>query len=133
MITIILCAILCAVVILWVFKPIHKHTCFYTVCLVAAVSTLGLYTLFGHPDLPTASISTPKDAQADYRQMMLDEFTMMNRLSKNDTDADAMIRLAAIRLAQGRTDEATQRLLARAAEITPHDKRLKAIQNILQE
>jgi hypothetical protein len=133
MITTALCAVLCAFSVLWVFKPIRMHKHFYAVVIACAFSTLGLYLSLGRPDLPAASVQTSKGAEADYRQMMLDEFTMLDRLSKNENDADAMIRLAVLRLAQGRTGDETERLLSKAEGLTPNDPRLSKIRNLLRD
>ena len=131
-VTIALCAILCALTLLWVLAPIRKQNAFYIVAFAAALLSLGLYLTMGRPDLPAASINVGKGAEADYRQMMLDEFTMMERLSKNPDDADAMIRMAALRLAQGRGGEETKRLLLRAQKLTPNDKRIEKISKFLE-
>lgn len=131
MITIALCAALCAVILSWILAPVRSRRLFYGAAFAAAIMALTSYLAFGRPDLPAAPVIVGKGAQADYRQMMLDEFTMMDRLSKNAEDADAMIRLAALRLAQGRGGEETLRLLARAEALTPNDPRLKKIEKLM--
>ncbi|MBU6234517.1 MAG: hypothetical protein KGQ41_01620 [Alphaproteobacteria bacterium] len=132
-ITLLLSAVLCAVILLWVLAPINNARQFYALAFAAALFSLGLYLAYGRPDLPAAPVQVGKGAEADYRQMMLDEFTMMDRLSKNPDDADAMIRLAMLRLAQGRGGEETLRLLARAEKLAPKDKRLTKIKQLLEK
>lgn len=132
-ITLALSACLCAAVLLWVLAPVKTRKAFYTAAFAAAILSLGLYLAYGRPDLPAAPATIGKGAEADYRQMLQDEFTMMDRLSKNPKDADAMIRLAALRLAQGRGGEETIRLLAKAEQLAPTDKRIPKIRKFLQE
>lgn len=133
MITLALAACLCAGVLLWVLAPVKTRKTFYAAAFAAAILSLGLYLAYGRPDLPAAPATIGKGAEADYRQMLQDEFTMMDRLSKNPKDADAMIRLAALRLAQGRGGEEAARLLAKAEQIAPSDKRIPKIRKFLQE
>ncbi|NBX65907.1 MAG: hypothetical protein EBQ96_02820 [Proteobacteria bacterium] len=133
MIILAISAILCAATLLWVLAPIRIRSVFYVAAFTCALLSLGLYMAYGRPDLPAAPTNIGKGAEADYRQMMLDEFAMMNRLSKNPDDADAMIRLAALRLAQGRGGEETLRLLAKAQTITPKDKRIEKIKKLLEK
>lgn len=131
MMTLALSAVLCAAILLWVLAPVRSRSLFYAAAFAAALLSLGIYVTYGRPDLPAAPAQIGKGAEADYRQMMLDEFAMMDRLSKNQNDADAMIRLAALRLAQGRGGDETLRLLAKAETIAPKDKRIKKIRKLL--
>ena len=130
--TLALCAVLCACVLFWILAPAHRDKGFYAITFAAALFSLGVYLAYGRPDLPAASINVGKGAEADYRQMLMDEFSMVDRLSKNPDDADAMIRLAALRLAQGRGGDETLRLLAKAETLAPDDKRIAKIRKFLE-
>lgn len=132
-ITLALCALLAAITLLWILAPVRTHKAFYAISFAAALASLGIYLAYGRPDLPASPVIIGKGAEADYRQMMLDEFTMMDRLSKNEDDADAMIRLALLRMAQGRGGDETVRLLARAEKLTPNDPRLIKIKKLLEK
>lgn len=131
MVILIASAILCAIVLLWVLAPVKNPKLFFGIAFSVAVFSLALYLAYGRPDLPAAPINQSKGVEADYRQMILDEFAMVDRLSKNPKDADAMIRLAALRLAQGRGGDETERLLAKAEALTPNDKRIQKIKQLM--
>ncbi len=132
-ITLILAAALCAATLAWVLAPAQSRRIFYIAAFACAFLSLAVYLAFGRPDLPASPVTIGKGTEADYRQMMLDEFAMMNRLGKNPDDADAMIRLATLRLAQGRGGDETLRLLTRAKALAPKDKRIEKIIKMLEK
>lgn len=126
--TIILCAILCAVSLLYVLKPMRGQKHFHLIASLCALFSIGLYLALGAPGMPTAS----KHADSEAKKMIQQEFEFMDTLSKNPDDADTMIRLAALRVAQGRINDETIRLLDRAEIIRPKDPRLSIIRTIIK-
>lgn len=129
--TLILCALLSAATLFWVLSPAPTRRIYLCLSFAAALSALAIYLVYGRPDLEGNPARIGKGAEADYRQLIQDEFTLLNRLSENQNDADALIRLAIVRLAQGRTDEETLRLIARAETIAPDDIRLKKLKSLI--
>ncbi len=125
------CAILCAAAVLWVLTPMRASRAVYVVALALAVSSLALYLGMGRPDLPATTAMLGHGAEEDYRKLVLDEFELMKEVSNNPNDADALVRLAAVRLAQGRDGEQTMRLLARAEMLDPKNPRLLKIKKVL--
>lgn len=129
--TLALAALLSALCLLWVLAPAKASRWVYAVALVAATASVLLYLGLGRPDMPAHPLRMDKGVAADYRALLLEEFALMTALSKNPDDVDALVRLAAIRLTQGRAGEETLRLVARAKMLAPKDKRVKKIMAVL--
>lgn len=127
-ITIILCALLCALTLLYMLKPMSGEKRFYIMAFACAVPALITYLALGAPGLTAAA----KHQDTEARQMIQQEFEFMDRLSKNPDDADILIRLAALRVSQGRTNEETIRMLDRAETLHPNDPRIKIIRTIVK-
>lgn len=127
-ITIILCAVLCAVSLLYMLKPMRGEKRFHIIAFVCALFSIVTYLVLGAPGLPSAT----KHADSEAAQMMQQEFDFMDKLSKNPNDADILIRLAALRVSQGRTNEETIRMLDRAENLRPNDPRIKIIRTIIK-
>jgi hypothetical protein len=122
------CAVLCVTVLAWILRPIKNSRAFYMLAFFIALSALGLYVALGRPELPMRPVISNSVEQADYRAMVLREYEFMNLLSENPDNVDALIRLAALRVVQGRDKTETRNLLERAKELKPKDKRIGFIQ-----
>lgn len=127
--TIILCAMMCAGVCLWTFKSVQSPRVFMHLALLVACASLGIYMVLGNPDIPARPTQGTAQTQADMRL----ESTLMATLEKNPKDKDALIRLAALRVAQGRGDEQTVKLLDQAEKIDANDRRIKLIRAMLEK
>jgi len=133
-ITLTLCAVLCAVTLLWILAPMRVHKKWLmALAFAAALTSLTLYLAFGRPDLPATTAMMGNGAEADYRHLVLQEFELIKHLSEKPDDADAMVRLAAVRLAQGRVGDETMRLLARARVLNPKDKRIDKMIGLIEK
>jgi cytochrome c-type biogenesis protein CcmH/NrfG len=124
---IILCAGLCALICLWVLKPLRTPRAFYGVSILCAVAALGIYLVLGSPDLPGHPFHVDPQAQAD----MKSESQFMMALQKNPDDEDALVRLAALRVLQGRTGKETLDLLDHAQKLNPKDRRVRIIRGMI--
>lgn len=125
--TLILCATLCAATCMWVFAPVRARNRFLASSLLCAALSLVIYMALGAPGLPPSPPQENSEAANQLRQEA--EFMLM--LNKNPDDSDALIRLAALRLLQGRAGPETEKLLTRAEAIAPEDKRITTLRKIL--
>lgn len=131
--TIALCAALCALILIWVLKPLQRTKIYYALAFIAALLALNIYVMLGRPDLPAHPLRKTAAEKADDRQMAKYEFEFSARLEKNPDDLDALIRLAALRVVQKRDPAETRKLLDRAAALSPKDKRIGFIRASLDE
>lgn len=127
MITITLCAILCAVASIALIAPIaHSHKRLgYALMMVIPCAALGLYMLFGAPGLPSRpALFDTDEARTQARAMAREELEAMKELSHSPDDVMAYMRLAGLRIGQGKFDEAVN-LLTTAIDRFPDDDNLK--------
>lgn len=124
------CGALCAGVFAYVLAPVRMQKHVLAIAMLSALASLGLYMTLGRPDLPAQTRDERDMSAREYRETVLQEFTLMERLSRNPDDADAMIRLAAVRMMQGRAGSEVERLLDRAEALRPTDPRIKDVRKI---
>lgn len=125
-------AVLACALVIWVYSPVRqRHILLISATLIAATS-LTLYLAFGRPDLEGRPATSQPAAQQAARGMMAEEFTLMERLSHDANDSDALIKLAALRLAQGRDLGGTRDLLQRALVIDKKDTRAQKLLSITE-
>jgi hypothetical protein len=126
--TLIACAALCAFVLAFVLQPVRNKKTYYTASFGCAVMTIAVYLLLGAPGLPASPVTTP----GENAQLMQTEFRLMDALSKNPDDTGALIKLAALRVLQGRINDETIRLLNRADALKPGDHSIKFIRSVIE-
>ena len=124
-ILIIAAAILSVLVLNWVLHPVKNKRAFYTLNILCAIAALGLYLAMGKPDLPASRVD--KASLAERHAMMRREFEFTVLLQKNPDDVDALIRLAAIHMLQGRDGSD---LLDRAEKIAPGEPRIGTLRRM---
>ncbi len=120
--------ILTAACCIWIFRPLRTPRGFFATSFMCALAALSIYMLLGNPGIPAHPAKPNPQAQADMHQ----EAAFMESLQKNPRDADAMIRLAALRVVQDRAVEGTEKLLDRASAIAPEDKRIPIIRSMMK-
>lgn len=127
MISIALCAILCAVASIALIAPIaHKHQRLsYALMMAIPCVALGLYMLLGAPGLPSRpALFDTDESRAQARAMAREELEAMKAVSQSPDDVMAYMRLAGLRIGQGKFDEAID-LLTNAIALFPEDDNLK--------
>jgi cytochrome c-type biogenesis protein CcmH/NrfG len=118
-------AILSGLSLNWVLHPLKNKRVFYTMNILCALAALGLYLAMGKPDLPATHVD--KASMEERRDMMRLEFDLSVAVQKNPDDADALIRLAAVHMLQGRD---ASELLDQAEKIAPKDPRINTMRRM---
>lgn len=128
-ITIALCAVLCAVTLVYILAPKLRDKrgsiAAFTGIFLTALCALGLYLWMGQPALTGGQLS-------EAELMAQDEIAIHAALEKNPNDAEALLRLAALQVYKNENDEKTLELLDRAEKQLPGDERIKFIRYMIK-
>jgi len=128
-----LAALLAGGIFAFVFHPLARQgakaarACMLVICVVSGAA-LGLYFYLGRPDLADMP-AAPQLADGVVSQ----ELGALKKLSVNPDDVDALVMLAAIRIAQGREESSITPLLTRAGKLAPEDRRVKMLEEMQRE
>lgn len=125
--TIILCALICSACTLYLIAPVaatHKRVCYLLICLLPCLA-LGIHLMIGSSGLPSQPAMFDTDpARIDARRAVTEELEAMRDLSVDPENVTLMMRLAGIRIGQGKFDEAIT-LLESGAEKFPDNQDIK--------
>lgn len=127
MILMIFFALICALSTVLVLQPIamrHKKSANALLFVIPALA-LGAYFILGSPNLPASPAMFETDPEIiEARLSVTRELDTMRELSQNPQDTQLIMRLAGIRMSQGKFDD-TISLLQGAVRNFPDDDMLK--------
>lgn len=118
--TISFCAVLCALATMSLITPLvrtHKRTAMAILVLMPGVS-LGLYSLLGSAGMPSRPALFETDANViEARKQVTRELETMRQLSKDPDNVLLIMRLAGVRMGQGKLDGAIELLNSSIARL----------------
>ncbi len=124
-VVILICALVCAGTCAYILRPVRNMR----LAVLVAAAALTAYLVLGSPEIPARPTPAGGQAQADMRL----EASLVAALAQNPDDANALVRLAALRTMQGRANAETLTLLERAERIAPDDRRTKIIRSMIEK
>lgn len=120
-------ALICALSTIIILAPIaqthHRHSMILMIFIPCIA--LGLYMFLGAPDVPSHPAIYETDPEIiDARNIVLRELETMQAISKEPDNTNLIMRLAGIRMKQGKFDDAAE-LLQNAVKTFPNEPMLK--------
>lgn len=125
----------CIVTILCVplFKYKQQSYGPFVVLVLAGIAAIALYGYAGNPTVKSAPFAAIGSTEKEtYRKLLLEEYALSAALAKNPKDIETLIKLVALRIAQGRDSGKTTLYLAQAKDLAPKDQRIQKLEKLLE-